>query len=74
MMRQEVSYTKAWIPVIALPKINEWISDWPSDMSQQSSWNSGLQSLTIGLRHKEIGNMSSNAILITDCIAAKDFL
>ena len=27
---QDFSYTKAWIPVMALPKINEWISDWPS--------------------------------------------
>lgn len=33
-----------------------------------------MQNLTISLCHKEIGNVSSDAILVTDCIAAKDFL
>ncbi len=74
MPPREVCYTKAWIPVMALPKISEWISDWPSEHGQQSSRSSELQSLTICLRHKQVGNMSSNAILITDCVAAKDFL
>ena len=34
----------------------------------------GPQSLTISLRYKEIGNVSSNAILVTNCISAKYFL
>ena len=62
------------MPVMALPKINEWISDWPSMKNQQSPETLGWPSLTISLRYKEVGNMPSNAILVTDCIAAKYFL
>lgn len=27
MFKSDSSHTKAWIPVMARPKINEWISD-----------------------------------------------
>ena len=32
-------YTNAWIPVMALPRIKEWMSDWPSEKISRAVGN-----------------------------------